>query len=596
MNGEKAPESRRLKGVLPGSWHPACLFGLFLVAITLIAYGPAWHAGFIWDDDAYVTDNPLLTAPDGLRRIWFSRDSPSQYFPLTYTTFYLERALWGLNPAGYHLVNLLLHAANALLVWRLLARLRVPGAWLAAAIFALHPVQVESVAWITERKNVLMGFFFLLTLWGWLRFLDEVTERRWRYYVLALIFCALALFAKTTACTLPAALLLILWLKKMPVNWRRLAQVAPFAAMGLVLGLVTVWWERHHQGTQGKLFQIGLVERLLIASRALWFYAGKLLWPANLTFSYPRWMISASDVQAYAWLVATAALGAVIWRTRRWAGRSVEVAAAFFAVTLSPLLGFIMIYTFQYTFVADHYQYLACIGPIALAAAGMTIGLARIAAGKPFLQPALCVALLMTLGALTWKQCGMYANVQTLWQATLARNPGSWLAHNNLGTILRQQGKVDEAINQYQEALRIKPDNESIHFNLARAFYQEGTLDLAIEQFQSALQIEPGDMEAQNNLAWLLATAPQASLRNGAKAVELARQANELAGGKNPVILGTLAAALAETGRYPEALETSRRALQLAGAQSNTALAGKLQFEMKLFQAGRPYHIAEQTR
>ncbi|MGD0813993.1 MAG: tetratricopeptide repeat protein [Verrucomicrobiota bacterium] len=575
-----------------GTW----VFGLFLVAITLIAYGPAWRAGFIWDDDAYLTQNPLLTAPDGLRRIWFSLDSPSQYFPLTYTAFYVERALWGLNPVGYHLVNLLLHAANALLVWRLLARLRVPGAWLAAAIFALHPVQVESVAWITERKNVLMGFFFLLTLWAWVRFLDEGTGRRWRYYVLALVFYALSLFAKTTACTLPAALLLILWLKKMPVNWRRLAQVAPFAAMGLVLGLVTVWWEHHHQGTEDRLFSMRPMESVLLASRAVWFYAGKLLWPANLTFSYPRWNIEASDPRAYGWLLATLALAWVIWRAREWTGRSVEVAAAFFAVTLSPLLGFIMIYTFQYTFVADHYQYLACIGPIALAAAGMTVGLARIAAGKPFLQPALCVALLMTLGALTWKQCGMYANAETLWQATLARNPGSWLAHNNLGTILRQQGKVDEAITQYQEALQIEPDNESIHFNLARAFYQEGRVDLAIGQFQSALQIEPGDMEAQNNLAWLLATAPQASLRNGAKAVELARQANELAGGKNPVILGTLAAALAETGRFSEALEAARRASQLSGAQSNTALAGQLQFEMKLFQAGRPYHIAEQTR
>ena len=386
MNGEKAPKSRGLVEFPPSSWRHGWLFGLFLVAVTLMAYGPAWHAGFIWDDDAYLTQNPLLTAPDGLRRIWFSLQSPSQYFPLTYSTFYVERALWGLNPAGYHLVNLLLHAANALLVWRVLARLRVPGAWLAAAIFALHPVQVESAAWITERKNVLMGFFFLLTLWGWIRFIDEQTARPWRYYVLALVFYALALSAKTTACTLPAALLLILWLKKMSINWRRLAQVAPFVAMGIGMGLVTLWWERHHQGTEGNLFGMGPVERVLVASRAVWFYAGKLLWPANLTFSYPRWKISASDAGAYGWVLATAALGVVIWRARRWAGRSVEVAAAFFVATLSPLLGFIMVYTFAYSFVADHYQYLACIGPIALAAAAMEMGLGRVAWGKPFLR------------------------------------------------------------------------------------------------------------------------------------------------------------------------------------------------------------------
>src|SRR5213083_494673 len=204
------------------------ILALLLVVTAILAYQPAWHGGFIWDDDAYITNNELLTAPDGLRRIWFSLDSPSQYFPLVYSTFRIEHALWGLNPTGYHWVNLLLHAANALLVWRVLARLNVPGAWLAAAIFALHPVQVESVAWITERKNVLMGFFFLLTLLAWTAFVDERTKRPWRFYGLALILYVLALSAKTTACTLPAALLLILWLQKKSINWERILQIAPF--------------------------------------------------------------------------------------------------------------------------------------------------------------------------------------------------------------------------------------------------------------------------------------------------------------------------------------------------------------------------------
>ena len=376
LAGGKARNTRGISGYSPSIWLPA----LFLLVITVVAYHPAWHAGFIWDDDVYVTGNPLLTAPDGLWRIWFSLDCPSQYFPLTYTTFYLERGLWGLNPAGYHWVNLLLHAANALLVWWVLARLRVPGAWLAAAVFALHPVQVESVAWITERKNVLMGFFFLLTICAWIKFIDEPGRRRWRFYILGIAFYALALSAKTTACTLPAALLLILWLKKIPIGWRRLAQVAPFMALGIGMGLLTMWWERYHMGTHGQAFEIPPVERGLIAGRALWFYAGKLLWPANLMFSYPRWTISASDPRAYGWPLATAILGVVIWRARRQLGRSMEVAALFFAATLCPVLGFIMLYTFQYTFVADHYQYLACIGPVALAVAGMTVGLARLSA------------------------------------------------------------------------------------------------------------------------------------------------------------------------------------------------------------------------
>jgi tetratricopeptide (TPR) repeat protein len=603
------------------------LWGLLLIVLTLIAYHPAWHAGFIWDDDVYVTGNPLLTASDGLWRIWFSLDSPSQYFPLTYTAFYVERSFWGLNPVGYHWVNFLLHAANALLVWRLLAQLRVPGAWLAAAVFALHPVQVESVAWITERKNVLMGFFFLLTLRVWIKFIEGQSKRPWLFYVLALFFYALALSAKTTACTLPAVLVLILWLKKMPVGRRRLAQIAPFMAMGIGMGLVTMWWEHYHMGTQGKLFVIEPGERVLIASRALWFYAGKLLWPANLAFSYPRWTISASNPFAYGWVLAIMALGAVIWHTRRRLGRSVEVAVLFFAVTLSPVLGFIMLYTFLYSFVADHYQYLACIGLIALAVAGMKIGLDRVAAGSRFLQPVLSVALLAVLGALTWKQCGMFIDDQTLWQTTLLRNPNSWMAHVNLGnhlaeegeiddaishyrqalqinpnhwdahiglgTALAQEGDVDGAITQYQTALQIYPDAEVAHVNLGIVLLQKGQTSEAIAQFQKGLQIDPGDIKALKYLAWLLATSPEASLRNGARAVELAQRANMLTRGENPDILHILAVALAEAGRFPEALEIAQRVLQMAEDQSNSRMAGQIQYEMSLYRADKPFHTPQ---
>src|SRR5438270_12888582 len=315
------------------------LFVLLLAAVTILAYRPAWNGGFLWDDDAYVTNNELLTAPDGLRRIWFSFDSPSQYFPLVYTTFRIERALWGLNPAGYHVVNILLHIANALLLWGLLARLRVPGAWVAGAIFALHPVQVESVAWITERKNVLMGFFFLLTIRAWVEFVDEQTKHRWFFYVLALVLYALALFSKTTACTLPAALLLVLWLQGQRINQRRLLQLVPFVILALGMGLLTVWWERYHQGTHGPIFAISPPERLLIANRAIWFYLGKLFWPSNLTFIYPRWHIAPSNLLDYAPFLGIVGIAAAIYLTRRQLSRGVETAMLFFGATLSPLLG-----------------------------------------------------------------------------------------------------------------------------------------------------------------------------------------------------------------------------------------------------------------
>ena len=337
------------------------LLGLLLIAAVVVAYQPVWHAGFIWDDDDYVTENPLLTARDGLKRIWFSLDSPSQYFPMVYTVFRIERSFWGLNPAGYHWLNILLHAANAVLLWQLLRRLNVPGAWFGAAIFALHPVNVESVAWITELKNVLSLFFCLLALLAWVRFVED--RAGWKWCSLALLFHAMALCSKTTACTLPAALLLILWLKRKPIGWRRLFQVAPFLVLGVGMGLVTVWWERFHQGTRGSDFAMNWTERLLVASRAVWFYAAKLVWPVHLAFSYPRWNIHASDPFAYTWLLAGTGACGLIWILRRRAGRSIEVAAVFYLATLSPLLGFIMLYTFRYTLVADHYQYAAMIGP-----------------------------------------------------------------------------------------------------------------------------------------------------------------------------------------------------------------------------------------
>ena len=472
------------------------LFVLSLAAATIMAYRPAWNGGFLWDDDAYITNNELLTAPNGLRRIWLSFDSPSQYFPLTYTSFRIERALWGLNPSGYHWTNIFLHVANALLVWRLLARLKLPGAWLAAAIFALHPVQVESVAWITERKNVLMGFFFLLTLFAWIAFTDESTRRPWRFYVLAMILYALALSAKTTACTLPAALLLILWLQKKPIGKRRLIQILPFLILGFSMGLVAVWWERYHQGTHGPLFALSSLERTLVASHAVWFYLGKLLWPSNLIFIYPKWTIAATRALDYTWLLAGVALCFAIYLARRYLGRGVEVAAVFFVATLSPVLGFIMLYTFRYTFVADHYQYLACIAPIALFSAG-TANLAGVfTRARPFiLSAAACAA--AVLWALTWRQSAMYGDIEALWRTTLAKNPNCWMAHNNLGIVLFQKGEIDEAVSHYRITLNLQPDFWDADYNLGTALLKKGEIDEAIAYCTRAVTIAPNDPDAQ---------------------------------------------------------------------------------------------------
>src|SRR6266403_1028728 len=478
----------------------AFIFAVVLAAVTIFVYRPAWHGGFLWDDDAYIINNELLTAPHGWQRIWFSLDSPSQYFPLTYSTFRIEHTLWGLNPTGYHCVNLLLHVATALLVWRVLARLNVPGAWLAGAIFALHPVQVESVAWITERKNVLMGFFFLLTLVAWIAFVDKRTRRQWIFYSLALIFYVLALSAKATACTLPAALFLILWLQKKPITVRRLMQIVPFVVLGVGMGLLAVWWERYHPGTNRAVFTfLSPVDRILVASRAVWFYLSKIFWPSNLTFIYPRWNISPADLLDYIWLLAGIATGVAICFLRRYFGRSVEVAAAFFVATLSPVLGFIMLFTFRYTFVADHYQYLACIGPIALFSAGVISLSNKFTQYRAVVLSAALFAV-ASLGALTWRQAAMYGDIETLWRTTLARNPECWRAHTNLGLVLLQKGHFDDGIAHYRAALQTQPDWWDAEYNLGAALLGKGEVDEAIFHCERAVAMQPNDPDAQVSL------------------------------------------------------------------------------------------------
>jgi len=430
--------------------------------------------------------------------------------------------------------------------------------------------------------------------------------------------------------------------------------VVPFLAMGLGMGLLAMWWERFHQGTHGKLFSMGLLERILVASHALWFYAGKLFWPVNLTFSYPRWAIDPANPSAYGWLVMGIGLCAAICFTRRFVGRSVEVAALFYVATLSPLLGFVMLYTFRYTFVADHYQYVASIGLIALAAVGITIAFKT----KPFLKLACCGALLLTLGILTWQQAGIYRNPETLWRDTLAKNPDCWMAHNNLGLLLKNQGHIKEAMEHYHKALQINPNYAEALNNLGVALAAQERFDEAIEDFRKALQIDPNSAKAQNNLghalaakgrfdeaienyykaiqlesnrsetyfqlgvvlgqsgriqeamvqyrealrlnpdlagalnnlAWIQAASSNDGLRNGAEAVRLAERACELTHHEKPLFIGTLAAAYAEAGRFPEAVTTAEKAEEIATKVGLTAVATKNRQLLKLYRAGKPYH------
>jgi tetratricopeptide (TPR) repeat protein len=312
--------------------------------------------------------------------------------------------------------------------------------------------------------------------------------------VAALVFYLLALSAKSTACTLPAALLLVLWLKKKPIGRRALLEIIPFVALALGIGLVAVWWEKYHQGTR-MLVSLGPIERLLIASRAVWFYLGKIFWPSDLTFIYPQWRIDATSPVAYLWLVAAVVFAVVVYFGRRFFGRSVEVAGLFFVTTLGPLLGFIMLYTFRFTFVADHYQYLACIGPIAVASAGlMTFGQSR--KNLHWIVFASGGAVLICLSLLTWRQSATYRDLETLWRTTLAKNPTCWMAYNNLGVLQLEKGNIDDAIAKYQQSLRLNPDYPEARYNYGSALLQLGQVDDAINQCEEALRLQPNEPDA----------------------------------------------------------------------------------------------------
>jgi tetratricopeptide (TPR) repeat protein len=482
-----------------------------LVLAVLAAYLPAMRGGFVWDDDDYVVNNQTLRSPAGLASIWFQPGSVPQYYPLVHTTFWIEYHLWGLRPFGYHLVNVLLHAAVSLLLVAALRRLRVPGAWLAGAIFALHPVQVESVAWITERKNVLSGVFYMLAALAYFRFAppdgDEsrsASPRRWYALSLGLFVCAL--LSKTVAATLPAALLLVVYGRRGRLSRSDWLPLVPFLVLGAIAGYGTAWMERHSVGAQGEEWALSFPQRLLVAGRAPWFYASKLVWPSNLTFIYPRWRLAPGEFLQWLYPAAALAALAVLWVRRRRFGRGPLVAALFFVGTLTPALGFFDVYPMRYSFVADHFQYLAAAGLIALAAAGasrLVSALRRIPAARSAAIAALGAALLLLAGA-TWRRGHAYGDLETLWRDTIARNPGCWMAQHNLGLAYESRGDLQQAIVQYRKAVEIRPDLETSHFNLATVLARSGDIEGARRSFEEALRVRPDYPEALNNLGNVL--------------------------------------------------------------------------------------------
>lgn len=491
-----SPSARADSGSVParesGDWPMGGIFALVLV-VTLAAYWPALTGEFLWDDAGHVT-NPSLQSWSGLWRIWFEVGATQQFYPLLHSAFWIEHRLWGDASVGYHLSNVLWHATSACLLVALLRRLAIPGALLAAFIFALHPVCVESVAWISEQKNTLSTVFYLAAALAWLKF--EENRRPARYAVASAWFLA-ALLTKTVTATLPAALLVIAWWRHGRLSWRGdVRPLLPWLLFGVAAGLGTAWFESAHIGASGDAFALGAAERGLLAGRVVWFYFGKLLWPFGLTFFYPRWTI---DVMiGWLWWFPVAALlllSGLVWWQRR--DRGPLAAALLFGGTLVPVLGFVNVYPFVFSYVADHFQYHASIGMIVVFSAAATRAFARLTWPR-WSGPVLAVGVLATLGGLTWQQSAMYRDVFVLYETTLARNPSSWVARLNLGSALADVGRPADGLPHLQRALELKPDHPETLNSLADVLNRIGRSSEALPLLDRAVQLQPRFAAAHN--------------------------------------------------------------------------------------------------
>ena len=550
--GRRQSQGRRARGRDEPRPRVRLLLALLaLSAVVFLAYQPAWHGGVLWDDDDHLT--PVgLQGTSGLWRIWFDVGATPQHDPVLHSAFWIQHRLFGDAMTGYHLVNIAMHCLAASLLALTLWRLAVPGALLAAALFALHPVQVESVAWVTELKNTLSTVFYLSAALLYLRF---VRTRHWRDYGLAVAVFVLALFSKTVAGTLPFALLIVLWWQQGRLDLRRdLAPLLPLVVLGIAAGLMTAWWEQEFNRTRVAEFDLTLIERVLLAGRALWFHASKLIWPANLTFSYPRWQIDASAWWQYLYPLGVAAALAATWVWRR-RSRAPFGSLLFFCVSLGPTLGFFNLYTFRYSFVADHYQYVACIGLLTLAAAGLTRFADRHAAGRG-LRTGAVVALLTPLTVMTWQQSHEYVDSHTLYTETLERNPASWLSLVNLGHDLQARGRVEEAVGRYRAAIAIEPRAFEARHNLALALQKLGRHDEGLSEAREALRLRPDAPETHFVLGLCLH-----GLARVDEAIAEFREAIRLRHDYAQARLN-LAAALDQQGRTQEAVDEFREAIR----------------------------------
>ena len=558
---------------------------LVIIAAALFAYGPALNGTWLWDDNLLVYSNARLHTFVGLGKIWFTAPT-TDYWPLTWTLLWVEWHLWGDAPLGYHLASLALHLSGAFLFWRILARLGMRRGWIGALLFAVHPLAVESVAWISEIKNTLSLPLFLLAFDAWL----DADEGRPHAYSRSLAFFVLALLAKTSTIMLPFVLVLYCWWKRGRVTRTEFVRLAPYVAIALVLGIVTL----HFQGRGHPMPPVepgGFVARLTLAGTAIFFYLGKFLLPLDLLTIYPAWPL---DPPTWPQLLALPALGVLLellyFARKNWT-HHVLFGLGFFLITALPILGLADMQWLQFSPVADHLIYLPLLGLAGLTAAALDLVLEKIPAQLSSFALGLIALALAGLAVASHHNARRYRDPIALWSHTLVSNLSAWPAWNGLGSALLDSGRSTDAIAPLQQAILLKPDFEQAHYNLANTFLALGKPSDAIREYNIALQLNPDDAQAHYNLGNALMQSSrlpealaqyklalqfipysaeirgnygQALMRSGQTADALAQfqQAAQL-DPASPIAAYNLGLAHAQTGRTADAIAEFQRALQL---------------------------------
>ncbi len=577
-SNKHAPQTRTGTSISPTL--PLCLWGgvALIIGAVFIIYLPSISGGFIWDDHDLLTENKLVKASDGLYRFYCTAEA-QDYWPVTNTSFWIEWRFWEMNSTGYHVTNLILHIAEALLIWLVLRKMSIPWAFLAVVIFAVHPVNVESVAWIAQRKNTLSMMFFLLSILWYLKAempaaggpplqnrLYRPGEGRW--YWLSLAALVLAMLGKGSVVVLPVLLLGIVWWLR-PLTKLDLVRTAPFFLVAMVLAGVNVWFQTHGSGRESRI--AGFAERLLGAGGVVWFYLYKALLPVDLAFVYPQWHIEVGNLLWWLPLLAALALTVVLWWYRTGWSRPFLFTWGFFGVALAPVMGFTDVGFMRFSLVADHYQHIALIGVIALAAAGFSAWHQRSRGGLRWIASVVVFVAVGVLTFLTWRQSGLYCDQVTLYRETLEKNPECWIIHNNLAEVFLKTGQLQEAIVHFQQALRHKPNYPEAYNDLGVTLGKAGRLPEAITHFMQAIKLKPGFFEARINLSIALGKAGRLT-----ESIEHYKQAVRLAPDDNAARV-YLISAYARAGRSAEAVAAAEEALQIARNQGQTALAKQIE-------------------